>query len=348
MFIEATFIDGGFFSDWGEIRPVIQEKRRKIQKKYKIRRIVTRHHIQHLKEIVNEHPEYFLDELAEELLRRTHSSFSLSTISQILRNDLNLSLKVCFEVARQQNEHERALYQQALKNILSVFEDAGMLVYIDETHKDRNASRRRRAWGKKTRGGGVKLDRWFKNTARYTMIIGCDTDGFITETCQLIHRNEISDEGAAGTVDRDAFKEWVRHFLVPNLGNFTRGERRSIVVMDNASTHMDEEVGTMIRNAGALLLYTAPYSPDLNPIEKMFNLYKMDLKRNELDFANDLIGTHWRALRSVTRDIAIKEFRKCNVPYSNDLKTSDEENDITSLNKQVQAMNKLYLLMSDD
>ena len=164
-------------------------------------------------------------------------------------------------MARQQNEHERALYQHALETILSIFEDAGMLIYIDETHKDRNASRRRRAWGKKM-AGGVKLDRWFKNTSRYTMIIGCDIDGFITETCQLVHHDEVSDEGAAGTVNRDAFKGWVRNFLVPNLGNFTRGEKRLVVVMKNASTHMDEEVGRMIRDAGALLLYTAPYSPD--------------------------------------------------------------------------------------
>ena len=111
-------------------------------------------------------------------------------------------------------------------------------------------------------------------------------------SCQLVHRDEVSDEGPAGTVDRDAFKDWVRHFLVQNLGNFTRGERRSIVVMDNASTHMDEEVDRMICDAGALLLYTAPYSPDLNPIEKMFNVYKMHLKRNELDFVNNPIGTH--------------------------------------------------------
>ena len=44
----------------------------------------------------------------------------------------------------------------------------------------------------------------------------------------------------------------------------------------------------------------------------------------------------------MTRDIAIKEFRKCKVPYSNDIKTSEEENDINSLNDQGQAMNKLY------
>ena len=44
--------------------------------------------------------------------------------------------------------------------------------------------------------------------------------------------------------------------------------------MDNATTHMCNEVEYLIQQAGAVLLYTAPYSPDLNPIEKMFNVYK--------------------------------------------------------------------------
>ena len=120
-----------------------------------------------------------------------------------------MSLQVCYEVARQRNHHERMLYQQALETLLSAFEDPSMLVYVDETHKDRNASRRRRAWGIPN-SGGVKLNRWFKATTRYTMIIGCDVDGFITKTCQLFHRDELSDEGVAGTVDRLAFKGWVK------------------------------------------------------------------------------------------------------------------------------------------
>ena len=113
---------------------------------------------------------------------------------------------------------------------MSIHGCADMLMFIDKTHKDRSASRRRRAWGSKNKGG-VKLTRWFRQTARYTMIIGCDINGFIPETCKLIHRDEISDEGAAGTVDGEAFKEWVREFLIPNVGNFANGERRSIIVI---------------------------------------------------------------------------------------------------------------------
>ena len=165
----------------------------------------------------------------------------------------------------------------------------------------------------------------FKNTARYTMIIGADVNGFVEETCQLFHRDEVLDKGAAGTVNRDCFKGWVREFLVPNLGNFEKGEKRSIVIMDNASTHMDIEVGDMIREAGAVLLYTAPYSPDLNPIKNMFNIYKSNLKRNEEGFEANPIKAHWNAVHAVSRDSAIKEFRHCSVPFSNMVQTIEEE-----------------------
>ena len=125
-----------FYDEWGEIKAVIRERRMRLRRRYKTHRLVTRRHIQELKNIVDQHPEYFLDEYAEELLRRTHTSFSLPTISRILRQDLNLTLQVCFEVARQRNEHERALYLHALDSIVSVFEDPRMLIFIDETHKD--------------------------------------------------------------------------------------------------------------------------------------------------------------------------------------------------------------------
>ena len=56
---------------------------------------------------------------------------------------------------------------------------------------------------------------------------------------------------------------------------------------------------------------TAPYSSDLNPIEKMFSVYKAILKRNEeLDWMN----RHDLALSAVTPLIARKEYKKCGIP----------------------------------
>ena len=69
-----------FYTEWGIIKAELRDRRLRLKRKYKIRRVVKRHHVNELKKIVEEHPEFYLDEFAEALLHCTHTSFSLSTI----------------------------------------------------------------------------------------------------------------------------------------------------------------------------------------------------------------------------------------------------------------------------
>ena len=66
------------------------------------------------------------------------------------------------------------------------------------------------------------------------MMGASDINGFIPGACQYVLRYETSNEGDAGTVDA-AFLFFQIH-LCPFLGNYVRGEPRSVVFMDNAST----------------------------------------------------------------------------------------------------------------
>ena len=170
--------------------------------------------------------------------------------------------------------------------------------------------------------GGLVMRRWFRVNIRYTLIAAMDIDGFIPSTLEIVRRDEISDEGAAGTIDSTHFESWVENYLVPKLGRFDHGEKRSIVVMDNASTHMRSKVKELINGAGAYLLYTAPYSPDLNPIELAFSEYKKSLKR---DYELEWYQAHLNAIEAVGKDTCIKEFRKCGVPFSDKILTKEEE-----------------------
>ena len=110
------------------------------------------------------------------------------------------------------------------------------------------------------------------------MIAGFNVNSFVDSTIEIYKRDEISDEGAASTVNKDMFVEWVKESFCPVLGNYADCEPNSIVVMDNTSTHMCEQVRRLIEGQGAYLLYTAPYSPNLVPIEYGFNVYKAYLK----------------------------------------------------------------------
>lgn len=57
------------------------------------------------------------------------------------------------------------------------------------------------------------------------------------------------------------FNCWVEQDLIPKL------PANSVIVMDNAAFHKNEDLKTIIEESGHTIEYLPPYSPDLNPIE---------------------------------------------------------------------------------
>ena len=82
---------------------------------------------------------------------------------------------MCYESAKQRNELEQRRYKAALKSLVRNVEQ---VLVIDEAHKDKKTSWRRRVW-RKLNSGGIGLKKWFKNEVRYTMITGFNIDGFV-------------------------------------------------------------------------------------------------------------------------------------------------------------------------
>jgi transposase len=72
--------------------------------------------------------------------------------------------------------------------------------------------------------------------------------------------------------------------------------RNSVIVMDNATVHHGGRIGEICDAANVLLIYLPPYSPDHNPIEKVFSVVKSQLKRNRMltggEEDPDLIEAH--------------------------------------------------------
>ena len=72
------------------------------------------------------------------------------------------------------------------------------------------------------------------------------------------------------------------------------------VIMDNLRTHHCNFVGELIRAKGAIPLYLPPYSPDLNPIEKMWAKMKSILRKWRIRIKDKLITAIPQALNLVT------------------------------------------------
>jgi putative transposase len=71
----------------------------------------------------------------------------------------------------------------------------------------------------------------------------------------------------------EVFELFVEHQLLPNL------QAGDIVVMDNLSSHRGARVRELIAGTGAQLLFLPPYSPELNPIEKVWGKLKDIVRR---------------------------------------------------------------------
>ena len=94
----------------------------------------------------------------------------------------------------------------------------------------------------------------------------------------------ISDNGVEltyGTVHGDIFADFVRGTLIPEMEPFNGNPKKSIVIMDNCSIHHIEKVRELLDDAGIMLIFLPPYSPDLNPIEAAFSSIKYYLKEHE-------------------------------------------------------------------
>jgi transposase len=72
-----------------------------------------------------------------------------------------------------------------------------------------------------------------------------------------------------GSTDTRVFEDFIEE-LLPYCGKWPNP--RSILIMDNASFHHSEKIQRLCDDAGVILRYLPPYSPDLNPIEEFFEL----------------------------------------------------------------------------
>jgi transposase len=135
--------------------------------------------------------------------------------------------------------------------------DAKRLVFIDETWAKTNMHR---SHGRCSRGerliGRAPHGHWRTST----FVAGLRHDGIIAPL--------IFDRPMNGQI----FQFYVATQLAPAL------RPGDTVVMDNLGSHKSQAVKDAIRARGAHLIFLPPYSPDLNPIEKLFSKLKALLR----------------------------------------------------------------------
>ena len=81
--------------------------------------------------------------------------------------------------------------------------------------------------------------------------------------------------------------------------------------MDNWASHKVKGVREAIESAGCDLWYLPPYSPDFNPIEKLWSKVKAWLRRESETTWETLSDAVADALRAVLPDECVNYFTSC-------------------------------------
>jgi transposase len=130
-----------------------------------------------------------------------------------------------------------------------------------------------------------------------------------TLLCAVGTRGPVAPLVFEGPVDADVFAAWVEQFLLPTL------RRGDVVVLDNLSSHKAASVRALIEGVGARLLFLPPYSPDLNPIEKMWSKIKTLLRGAKARTLEALEKAIAQALDAVTTDDIKGWFESCGYAF---------------------------------
>ena len=168
--------------------------------------------------------------------------------------------------------------------------DLKKLVFIDESGAKTNMTR---LYGRAKHGKRAVDSCPGGHWSTTTMIAAVTLNGY--QAPMVIH----------GATNRDVFKIYVEKFLLPTL------EPGDCVVLDNLSAHKGNEVREMIESVGADLWFLPPYSPDLNPIEKMWSKVKSILRKLKARTDTELIAAIAQALEQVTASDCFGWFGAC-------------------------------------
>jgi len=173
--------------------------------------------------------------------------------------------------------------------------DRGSLVFVDESGAKTNMTRR---YGRAMAGQRAIDDTPSGHWCTTTMISSVRLDG--STACMVVD----------GATTKDIFEAYIEQILLPTLN------AGDIVVLDNLSAHKSQRARDLIESTGAELWYLPAYSPDLNPIEKMWSKVKSILRTLKARTKEALINAIARALDQITANDANGWFESCGYRYA--------------------------------
>ena len=232
-------------------------------------------------------PGIYLREIQAALLDEIGIDVTESAICKVLKK-AGFTRQKMVTFATQQDSELRSQYTAEL-----ALYPAHTLVFVDETGADRRDSLRKKAYS--IRGHPLRTQKLLVRGEHISVIAAMSLQGILA--LQIVR----------GGVDADVYYTFVCKYLLPKLMPFDGQNEHYVVVQDNCAIHHVQEITDALCDAGVIVQYLPPYSPDYNPIEECFSKVKSVLKamETEMEFCDDIDTIVLSAFATVTQQDCI-------------------------------------------
>lgn len=164
------------------------------------------------------------------------------------------------------------------------------LVFLDETGAKTNMTR---LYGRAIKGQRCNDHAPDGRWERTSILSAIRVNG---ETCSMVFD---------GALDGKIFNAYIEKFLLPTL---SPGD---MVIMDNLNVHKSQIAQELIEEKGCHYIFLPEYSPDLNPVEKMWSKIKQLLRGIKARTQEELYKAIGKVLARVTKEDAESWFKAC-------------------------------------
>lgn len=195
-------------------------------------------------------------------------------------------------VASERNNYKRAWFRRRVSGI-----DPERLIFIDEAAVNTAMTRQ---FGRAAPGERV-VESVPRNYGEQTSMISA-----------LGLRGLVATMTLEGAVDTLAFNAYINEVLAAKL---TKGD---VVILDNLNVHKASQVEGVAADRGARVIWLAPYSPDMSPIEQCWSKIKQLLRAAKARTREELEVALISAMKSVTSSDIRGWFNYCGYPVASD------------------------------
>jgi len=147
---------------------------------------------------------------------------------------------------------KRQVYLAKLRSLIPKYGSEN-IIYFDESGFE-DSTFRDSGWAK--RGKKIYIDVVGKYKKRTNLIMALRNKEWLAP---------MLFEGACTAI---TIETWIKELLLKEI------DKPSIIIMDNAPVHNKSTIKQLFEERGHILLPLPPYSPDFNPIEKIFGAMK--------------------------------------------------------------------------